>query len=62
VTDDADDVQPVSQTEEEIARELVAQAREQGVELVGPGGLLSDLTKRVLEVGAQRRDDRAPRL
>jgi transposase-like protein len=32
-----------------VAEQLVAQAREKGVELVGPDGLLSQLTKRVLE-------------
>jgi hypothetical protein len=35
--------------EQSVAEQLVAQAREKGVELVGPGGLLSQLTKRVLE-------------
>ena len=30
---------------------LLAQAKEQGVELVGPDGLLNQLTKRVLENG-----------
>jgi transposase-like protein len=44
-----DDTDEVSQTDEEIARELIRQAREQGVSLVGPGGLLSRLTKKVLE-------------
>jgi hypothetical protein len=32
-----------------LAERLLAQAKEQGVSLVGPGGLLSRLTKRVLE-------------
>jgi putative transposase len=35
--------------EQGIAEQLVAQAREKGIELVGPNGLLSQLTKRVLE-------------
>lgn len=35
--------------EKELAERLLAQAREQGVSLVGPGGLLSSLTKTVLE-------------
>jgi putative transposase len=33
----------------ELAARLLAQAKEQGVELVGPGGLLNQLTKNVLE-------------
>ena len=32
-----------------MAKELVERARAEGVQLVGPGGLLSDLTKTVLE-------------
>jgi putative transposase len=32
-----------------VAEQLVAQAREKGMELVGPNGLLAQLTKRVLE-------------
>jgi putative transposase len=52
VTDERDDEDEVSQRdadEEELARELIRQAREQGVNLVGPGGLLSGLTKKVLD-------------
>jgi transposase-like protein len=37
----------------ELAERLVAEARADGVELVGPGGLLGDLTKRVLEAGVE---------
>src|SRR3954468_3011502 len=33
----------------QLAEQLLAQAREQGVELVGPNGLLNQLTKNVLE-------------
>lgn len=33
----------------ELAEQLLRQAKEQGVELVGPGGLLNRLTKTVLE-------------
>ena len=36
-----------------VAEQLVAQARENGVELVGPDGLLSQLTKRVLETALE---------
>ena len=60
MTDTIDDVaaEPVEQvpTEpsiDERAEQLVAQARAKGIELVGPDGLLTSLTKRVLEA-AQR--------
>jgi transposase-like protein len=33
----------------ELAEQLVEQAKEQNIELVGPGGLLGQLTKSVLE-------------
>src|ERR1700685_1108667 len=33
----------------ELAEQLLEQAREQNIELVGPGGLLGQLTKNVLE-------------
>jgi putative transposase len=36
-----------------LAAFLVEQARVEGVSLVGPGGLLADLTKRVLEAGLE---------
>ena len=36
-------------TDLQIAEQLVEQAKADGVELVGPGGLLSDLTRTVLE-------------
>jgi putative transposase len=36
-----------------LAEQLVVQARADGVSLVGPGGLLADLTKRVLETGLE---------
>ena len=39
--------------EDEIARGLVARARSEGAELVGPDGLLSGLTKRVLEAALE---------
>ena len=37
----------------ELAEGLVARARAEGVELVGPGGLLTDLTKTVLETALE---------
>ena len=36
-----------------IAEQLVEQARTDGVELVGPGGLLGELTEQVLETGLE---------
>jgi len=39
--------------DQSIAEELVARARSQGIDLVGPGGLLGDLTKQILETGLE---------
>jgi transposase-like protein len=39
--------------DKQLAEELVERAREDGVDLVGPGGLLSGLTKNVLETGLE---------
>ncbi|MFF2486227.1 IS256 family transposase [Microbacterium sp. NPDC058062] len=39
--------------QQQIAAQLLAQAREQGVSLVGPGGLLGNLTKTVLETALE---------
>ena len=39
--------------QKELAERLLAQAEEQGVSLVGPGGLLSQLTKSVLETALE---------
>ncbi|MDG5779337.1 IS256 family transposase, partial [Mycolicibacterium fortuitum] len=33
----------------QLAEQLLAQAKERGIELVGPNGLLNQLTKNVLE-------------
>src|SRR5688572_17044376 len=46
--------EPVAAIDEQgVAEQLVAQAREKGIELVGPNGLLSQLTKRVLETALE---------
>jgi len=49
---------PKAEFDVDIERELVARAREQGLSLTGPGGLLKQLTKTVLEnrpgLGAHR--------
>src|SRR5690606_22934107 len=39
--------------EQQLAEQLLKQAKEQGVDLVGPDGLLSGLTKRVLETALE---------
>src|SRR3954471_22943318 len=39
--------------DEALAQELVERARSEGVELVGPGGLLTGLTKTVLETALE---------
>jgi len=61
-----DNQNPRSEVEPEIAQRLVEQARAEGVDLVGPGGLLSDLTKQVLETGLEveacEQGGRTPRL
>jgi hypothetical protein len=46
-----DTIEPVPARidQQQLAQELVAAARADGVELVGPGGLLTGLTKTVLE-------------
>ncbi len=36
-----------------LAEQLLAQAKTQGVDLVGPGGLLNQITKRVLEAALE---------
>ncbi len=62
MTDTIDDVaaeaagqEPVEPAldEQSMAEQLVAQAREKGIELVGPDGLLSHLTKRVRETALE---------
>ena len=42
-----------SSEDRQLAEELVEGARNEGVDLVGPDGLLSGLTKNVLEAGLQ---------
>jgi len=39
--------------QKDLAERLLAQAKEQGVSLVGPGGLLNQLTKKVLETALE---------
>ena len=36
-----------------LADQLVEQAKTDGILLIGPGGLLSDITKRVLQTGLE---------
>ena len=44
---------PERTDQQPVARDLVEQARAQAVELVGPGGLLTGLTKTVLETALE---------
>ena len=43
--------------QQELAQQLLAQAKEQGIDLVGPGGLLNRLTKNVLETALEAEMD-----
>lgn len=55
---------PVATTDldhRQLAEQLLAQAKEPGVDLVDPNGLLNQLTKDVLET-TRRRDVRTSRL
>src|SRR5215218_490739 len=45
--------EPATPVDQQLAEQLLVQAKEQGVELVGPGGLLNQLTKRVLETALE---------
>jgi hypothetical protein len=52
----SDETTPTVETvpaDEQLAQQLVDRARSEGVELVGPGGLLTDLTKTVLETALE---------
>jgi putative transposase len=52
----SDETTPTVETvpaDEQLAQQLVERARSEGVELVGPGGLLTDLTKTVLETALE---------
>jgi putative transposase len=51
--DDVTDKKPEPTAEAEAARELVRLAREQGLSLTGPGGLLKQLTKTVIETALE---------
>jgi Transposase, Mutator family len=44
---------PAQIDQQQLAQELVDRARTEGVELIGPGGLLSGLTKTVLETALE---------
>ena len=47
------EVDPLGDAQQDLAARLVEQAQADGVNLVGPGGLLAELTKRVLELGLE---------
>jgi transposase-like protein len=44
---------PAQIDQQQLARDLVAKARADGVDLVGPGGMLAGLTKTVLETALE---------
>src|SRR5436189_2860532 len=50
---DATDTTDSGIDQQQLARDIVEQARAQGIELVGPGGLLTGLTKTVLETALE---------
>src|SRR4051812_43983856 len=45
--------EPAELDEQGVAEQLVARARGKGIDLVGPDGLLSQLTKKVLEAALE---------
>jgi putative transposase len=49
----SDTIEPMQIDQAQLAHDLVEQARAEGVELVGPGGLLTGLTKTVLETALE---------
>lgn len=53
MTELAPPADPLGDARCELAEQLVEEARATGVSLVGPGGLLADITKRVLETGLE---------
>ena len=56
MTDTLNDVAAADEQDldqQQLAEQLLAQAKEQGVDLVGPDGLLNQLTKRVLETALE---------
>ncbi|GCB43745.1 hypothetical protein SNL152K_1030 [Streptomyces sp. NL15-2K] len=61
-TTEAAVLQPSRSVDDQLIDELVGRAQAQGLQLTGEGGLLQQLTKRLLESGPGRRDHRPPRL
>lgn len=53
MTESLESMDSLSTEQQELAAELVAKARDEGVELTGPDGLLTGLTKRVLETALE---------
>src|SRR3954466_11150824 len=49
----SDTTETEASLDEEVAKDLLARARREGVSLVGPGGLLAGLTKTVLETALE---------
>jgi hypothetical protein len=57
-----DDSRPAPRpvVDEELADQLLGKAQAEGVELLGPDGLLSQVTQGFAGAGAGRGDDRSP--
>ena len=53
MTDTIEPMPPGRLDQQQLAQQLVEAARAEGVELVGPGGLLTGLTKTVLETALE---------
>ena len=53
MSDSSRPAQERSSEDKQLAEELVERARSEGVDLVGPDGLLSGLTNNVLEAGLE---------
>lgn len=54
MTDTIDAVAAADEVDQQqLAEQLLAQARDKGIDLVGPGGLLNQITKRVLEAALE---------
>lgn len=53
MTESIESMDSLTAEQQQLAAELVARAREEGVELTGPDGLLTGLTKQVLETALE---------
>ncbi|MGW7328689.1 transposase [Streptomyces sp. NPDC054840] len=61
-TSEAAQPQSAKAVDDRLIDELVSRAQAKGLQLTGEGGLLQQLTKRLLESALEGRDHRPPRL